>query len=412
MFSRNTVFVLGAGASWHYGYPTGEELVRRVKEEAYKIKKGYNEVGRNNRTAYQSPGTYPKFLYDKNGSVIRQKFRSFYESISQLIKKIEAANPLVIDDFLGMNKDIQEVGKLLIAMVLRECEKNEQIRPISETNAFTRIADVQGIGRDSVETLTEYPARGDWIRFITHQLTVNCTDPSQLLENPVTFVTFNYDMSLENHLHEALKNYTFFAEGGQSNRFLEKSDEYPEGRVLHIYGQLYPFSTTGKKEKSYNNDFKLANEIDYAFDAAKNIHTIAPGEKGLEKETIAAATKAILEAEYVYFLGYGFDSRNNMLLELQSIRDKNTITKYIKITNYRNSDKITNSLNSTLIGYGSNMLSINKPSDITPLERQVDIGGTHLDGYHSIRDHNQPIHIQKSIKNVYDALAEDFEFPD
>jgi hypothetical protein len=30
MFKAKTVFILGAGASCHYGFPTGEELVKRV----------------------------------------------------------------------------------------------------------------------------------------------------------------------------------------------------------------------------------------------------------------------------------------------------------------------------------------------------------------------------------------------
>jgi len=34
MFTSETVFVLGAGASWHYGYPTGEGLVKKVVQKA------------------------------------------------------------------------------------------------------------------------------------------------------------------------------------------------------------------------------------------------------------------------------------------------------------------------------------------------------------------------------------------
>src|SRR6266571_3587495 len=34
MFRNPTVFILGAGASWHYGYPTGEELVKKVLQKA------------------------------------------------------------------------------------------------------------------------------------------------------------------------------------------------------------------------------------------------------------------------------------------------------------------------------------------------------------------------------------------
>jgi hypothetical protein len=31
---NSTVFILGAGASWHYGYPTGEDLVKMVMAKA------------------------------------------------------------------------------------------------------------------------------------------------------------------------------------------------------------------------------------------------------------------------------------------------------------------------------------------------------------------------------------------
>jgi len=34
MFRNPTVFILGAGASWHYGYPTGEALVEKVIQKA------------------------------------------------------------------------------------------------------------------------------------------------------------------------------------------------------------------------------------------------------------------------------------------------------------------------------------------------------------------------------------------
>jgi hypothetical protein len=37
MFDKPTVFILGAGASWHYGYPTGEELVKMVIKTAGRL---------------------------------------------------------------------------------------------------------------------------------------------------------------------------------------------------------------------------------------------------------------------------------------------------------------------------------------------------------------------------------------
>jgi hypothetical protein len=33
-YPRETAFILGAGASWHYGYPTGDRLVKKVVDKA------------------------------------------------------------------------------------------------------------------------------------------------------------------------------------------------------------------------------------------------------------------------------------------------------------------------------------------------------------------------------------------
>jgi hypothetical protein len=44
MFHVPTVFILGAGASWHYGYPTGEDLVKMVIERADAAARG-NIIG-------------------------------------------------------------------------------------------------------------------------------------------------------------------------------------------------------------------------------------------------------------------------------------------------------------------------------------------------------------------------------
>ncbi len=45
MFVNKTVFILGAGASWHYGYPTGEDLVTAVIEKADYAAEGFNLLG-------------------------------------------------------------------------------------------------------------------------------------------------------------------------------------------------------------------------------------------------------------------------------------------------------------------------------------------------------------------------------
>ncbi len=44
MFEKKTVFIIGAGASWHYGYPTGAELVESIIESALKIRAYLYEI--------------------------------------------------------------------------------------------------------------------------------------------------------------------------------------------------------------------------------------------------------------------------------------------------------------------------------------------------------------------------------
>jgi hypothetical protein len=373
MFKKKTVFILGAGASWHYGYPTGEELVRSVKAKAFCILHAYHgQNGPSGKTLAHHPETYPKHLNN------RADFNDFLHRLSAIDQMLEQANPLVIDDFLDRNEGIASIGKILIAMVLFDCEKEAKIRS----------------GKIDEKTKQD-TGKGDWIRYIVQQLTVGCKVPSELLDNQVTFVTFNYDLSLESRLHQALENYQYFAGGGVLDEFFTKE------RFLHVYGQICELDPAhpGVPENSYNNAvFPLANEIDRAHDAAHGIFTIS-SEKSAAREIV----EAIAKAEYLYFLGYGFDKRNNELLRLGwrwALLGKQNMC----FTNLGNSNKVSKSVEQCYI----------------PSQRQIDENGEALGsliGDHYLKRSMQrgvgPKYIcEKSIKSVYDALAQDFDWPE
>jgi hypothetical protein len=367
MFKKKTVFILGAGASWHYGYPTGEELVRMVRTKAEYIVQQYLKPNDKRMVPIDWGSTHPRNFKEPD-------FRPFLNTSELIQRKIEQANPLVIDDFLGRNDDVADVGKLLIAAVLFDCQKIPVIRSgkIDENT-----------GNDT--------GKGDWIRYIVQQLTVDCKTPSELLNNEVTFVTFNYDLSLEVRLHKALKNYHWFAKDGFSDRF------FTTDRFLHVYGQLYGFDPAhpGAPKNFYNNtEFPLANEIDRAHDAAQNIRTISPYEKAAAPEIV----KVIAEAEYLYFLGYGFDHRNNKLLGLGQRLDGPHV-QYVKFTNFGNHNKVSKAV--------SGRFHIN-PDALTS-EHYID-QGTNDQGASSGGRVYFPC--EKSVKTVYDALAQDFDWPE
>ena len=94
---RNTVFVLGAGASVPYGFPTGNELrtelITRSKEYLQQIipKQGNQFVGHEAR---------------------------LLESVHQFIQVFEKSSTESIDLFLSRNPKYEEVGKIAIVATM------------------------------------------------------------------------------------------------------------------------------------------------------------------------------------------------------------------------------------------------------------------------------------------------------
>src|ERR1700722_5827536 len=156
MFSQPTVFILGAGASWHYGYPTGETLVKKVIEKAEIAARFFKWSSEN------SNGNFPKLLLEttKNQDW-RQRWIALHDQCERLKRGLQQVNPLVIDYYLGWNADLQEIGRVLIAWVILECEDQSRGVNINQKTIPT--------GR--LEPLSE--TRDDWCRFIIHQLAIH-----------------------------------------------------------------------------------------------------------------------------------------------------------------------------------------------------------------------------------------------
>src|SRR5260370_7413410 len=126
MFNPNkTVFILGAGASWHYGYPTGEELVKKVIAKARITADHFTRVlsspsnGIPIRPTYimrNSPDPVPK----DGLTGMRTEWQTAINECSDLITRLRTVDPLVIDYFLGQNPHLGDIGKFFIPWVLLE----------------------------------------------------------------------------------------------------------------------------------------------------------------------------------------------------------------------------------------------------------------------------------------------------
>src|ERR1700730_4308306 len=179
MFINPTVFILGAGASWHYGYPTGEDLVKKVIEKA--------------RTAGEYFKTAPKFSNlqrpqyvgrdaAEDASVCTQDIKAQWEKAwrecEALVSRLRQVNPLVIDYFLGQNPTLQPIGKLMIAWVILECEHlYSNLRGnVNRRELLLNSTNLQD--RERAPTLDVSKCKDNWYRFIIHKLITNCTNSS------------------------------------------------------------------------------------------------------------------------------------------------------------------------------------------------------------------------------------------
>jgi hypothetical protein len=128
MFKNETVFILGAGASWHYGYPTGETLVKKVTAKA-KLAADYFRQALQHGHGLTAMQYYlkrrcliPSGSLQSSINLARQESEKAILECTDLADRLTTVDPLVIDYFLGQNADLQDIGKMLIAWVLLECE--------------------------------------------------------------------------------------------------------------------------------------------------------------------------------------------------------------------------------------------------------------------------------------------------
>jgi hypothetical protein len=394
MFRNKTAFVLGAGASWHYGYPTGEVLVGDVIAMAARLRNHCNARLTSGHVAPNLP-KYVKNLAGTSPSAdkLRGTWKTLGELCDQLADRLKAVRPLVIDYFLGWNASLQDIGKLLIAAVILECEATE-LRTGTNKNRHRVLTEVPI--PPSYEQMKRFDIsryKDDWIRFVTYKLVSGCKTSKDIFENDVSFITFNYDCSLEQHLYRALSSIDLLnAEDVQ--QFMS------DGLFIHVYGGIHnkippehaPVMPGGLGDglnlahpESAASLVKQTEFLDRAYEASQAIRTIDPHDK--MDDDICAVTKTLLDkAEVIYILGYGFDEANSNRIGLDKALSPTTRgRKSVMFTNYGDHNIINKKASKLLFGSYSEFIARAIVGD--PLDTGL---------------------IEKSTRNVYDAFEQDF----
>lgn len=297
-----------------------------------------------------------------------------------LSTRLQQVNPPVIDYFLGENKDLKEIGKFVISYEILKSEA------IFEKHKRNINRDEKRPGKFNENDCDEFLSSDDWYRFITYKLSSGCTTSSDLLKNNVTFITFNYDVSLSSLLYQSFQSIDKFDQK-------DIEDFFSDNRFIHVYGSIRDFRSFFADEAKFHLINELDNWnrhradicefLDTIYTYSGRIRTIDPDEKISDLTSIDAAQKAISEAECVYILGYGFDVNNNKRLSLKKSLGNR---KIIAFTNF--GDK-------NIINKRSGRVIFGDPTIFT--SREVFGFSGHSRG------------AEKSTKTVYAAISEDFE---
>ena len=410
---RETAFILGAGASWHYGYPTGDRLVKKVIDKASFASKHIKSILQKgsatgnlpkyvtrNSPAPNSGGMRASEAFAAAQSSLKDHWKRALQECDDLVERLKSVDPIVIDYFLGQNPHLSDIGKLMIAWVLLECEAIYLKYRINNNRREWHIESGNRKSNELEFLKTTYT--DNWYRFLVHKLVTGCVDGNDLLRNKVSFITFNYDVSVEYELYQSLKAIAQFSEGNVINKFFE------EDRFIHVYGKIRQDFTEDIPRKTLDlfarpiieptdtsSDFadytqEFTSLLDISYEASKTIRTIAPYEKTASGE-ITKAKETIMDAKVVYILGYGFDENNSRLLNLHdSLHIGKIQGKTILFTNFNDHNQVNKKASRVITGSPRAMLA--GAPEITTTE----IGS----------------YCEKSRRTVYDALAFDFDSPE
>ncbi len=141
----------------------------------------------------------------------------------------------------------------------------------------------------------------NWYQYIFGKMRAPSFD--EFGQNRVSFVTFNYDRSLEHFLYEALLTRY---RGGNSNAF-ELVKRIP---IIHVHGMLGAFNPLGSDGRPYTPD--VTTEAVQM--AAGDIRIVSDAD--VETELFQTAREVLKRAKRIYFLGFGFNSDNVRRLEV------------------------------------------------------------------------------------------------
>lgn len=266
MIDKKTVFIIGAGSNILYGFPSGRKLRNNII---------YN---------FQSDiGNLRKILPS-----------GYYSSAKAFVNEFKESNIQSIDKFITLRPEFNEIGKFAIAIEILKSEKDSVFTEDLELNNFSK----------------------DWYFYLYNKMIedIDCKeDYSKFKNNTISFITFNYDRSLEYYLYNSFVH-SFPPE---LLKRTEIEDIFPF-QIIHVYGtprlQWQDKSNYLDYCRNFEYDERTVYNIQKMVDSIKIIY-----DERNSEESILRAQKCLINSEKVFFLGFGYAKEN---LEILGIPDK------------------------------------------------------------------------------------------
>jgi hypothetical protein len=287
MFSKPTVFILGAGASHEVGLPLGADLTRRVAEAMH---------------VPSSPlmGAMGIAIGSPRGAAADR-----LHSVLPSFDSIDEALHWLSDDPIAV-----ELGKIGIANEIMNAERS------------SALYSGEGDGRPDLANVD-----ATWLPILLSLLIsgLKRTDADSIRQT-VTFINFNYDRSLEHYLYWAL----------QERASMEEDRARSLVSALEV---IRPYGGLGKLWTDENTYGQTSDPKEIS----KRIRTFT---EQRNEETGAQIKRAMLNSRVVVFLGFGFHTQNldALTIEASDSEPRREIFGTVKGINSRNHPLLTQRL--------------------------------------------------------------------
>lgn len=247
MIRHKTVFIIGAGGSCAYGFPSGQQLLIDAK------------VSRTKDIQKETRNYYPDSRVDAFRAALADS-----QSDS-------------IDSLLEYRDDCEHLGRLYIASKILRAEHASSL-------------------------VTNKPL--GWLGYLFQRMDDGCTSIADFEQNPITFVTYNYDRLIEAKISGGLRARYLTREQNAEERIQQFWAKRP---VIHLHGSVGPLRLVpfGAVQGNQVVDDAIASMVERASGDIKIVHQ-ADG----ATDEFHRARAALNEAERIVFLGFSFGRAN------------------------------------------------------------------------------------------------------